>query len=274
MVTYAMTAVIRVLQARDLLWNLTLRELRTKYRRSMLGWAWSMLNPLATVAIYSFVFGVLFESNAPPGDPSGLEGFAYFLLCALLPWNFFSLVANLGMSSISVNAGLVRRVAFPREVLVFSNVFHACVQFAIELGLLCVVLVIVGNPILPWLPAIVLTSLVLAVFASGFALFLSTVSVFFRDVTYLWSIFIQVWFFLTPIVYSPTIVEDRVSDWVRFLLELNPMNAFVSAFRSLLYDTAAPPIGQVVIMLGSASVSLTLGWLVFSRLGRRLPEEV
>ena len=121
-----MSAVLRVFHARELLWNLTLRELRTKYRRSFLGWAWSMLNPLATVAIYAFVFGVLFESNVPAGDPSGLSGFAYFLLCALLPWNFFSLIANLGMSSISVNAGLVRRVAFPREVLVFSNVLHAC----------------------------------------------------------------------------------------------------------------------------------------------------
>ena len=269
-----MTAVVRVFQARELLWNLTLRELRTKYRRSLLGWAWSMLNPLATVAIYSFVFGVLFQSSAPPGDPSGLRGFAYFLLCALLPWNFFALVTNLGMSSISVNAGLVRRVAFPREVLVFSNVFHACVQFSIELGLLCIVLVIAGNPILPWLPAVVLTSLVLAVFASGFALFLSTVSVFFRDVTYLWTIFLQVWFFLTPVVYSPKMVEDRVTGWVQFVLELNPMNAFVSSFRNLLYDAAAPSAGQIAIMLGSAGLSLASGWIVFSKMGRRLPEEV
>lgn len=269
-----MTAVVRVFQARDLLWNLTLRELRTKYRRSLLGWAWSMLNPLATVAIYSFVFGVLFQSSAPPGDPSGLKGFAYFLLCALLPWNFFALVTNLGMSSISVNAGLVRRVAFPREVLVFSNVFHACVQFSIELGLLCIVLLIAGSPILPWLPAVILTGLVLAVFASGFGLFLSAVSVFFRDVTYLWSIFIQVWFFLTPIVYSSDIVEDRVSDRVRYILDLNPMNAFVSSFRKLLYDATAPSAGQIAIMVGSAGLSLVCGWGIFSKLGRRLPEEV
>lgn len=269
-----MTAVVRVFQARDLLWNLTLRELRTKYRRSLLGWAWSMLNPLATVAIYSFVFGVLFQASAPPGDPSGLKGFAYFLLCALLPWNFFALVTNLGMSSISVNAGLVRRVAFPREVLVFSNVFHACVQFSIELGLLCVVLIVAGSPILPWLPAVILTGLVLAIFASGFALLLSAVSVFFRDVTYLWSIALQVWFFLTPIVYSASIVEDRVSSDVQFVLKLNPMNAFVSSFRRLLYDAAAPSLGQISVMACSAVLSLVIGWIAFNKLGRRLPEEV
>ena len=101
-----MKSLKRVFDSRELLWNLTLRELRTKYRRSLLGWAWSMLNPLATVAIYSFVFGVLFESSAPVGDPSGLKGFAYFLLCALLPWNFFSLITNLGMGAISANSRL------------------------------------------------------------------------------------------------------------------------------------------------------------------------
>lgn len=269
-----MSAVLRVFHARELLWNLTLRELRTKYRRSLLGWSWSMLNPLATVAIYGFVFGVLFESNIPPGDPSGLRGFGYFLLCALLPWNFFSLIANLGMSSISNNAGLVRRVAFPREVLVFSNVLHACVQFSIELGLLAIVLLIAGSPILPWLPAVILTTILLAVFASGFALALSTLSVFFRDITYLWSIFIQVWFFLTPVVYSPDLVVDRVPNWARVMLELNPMAAFVSTYRDFLYDASMPSLKNVGIMVSTAVISIVSGWAIFSKLGRRLPEEV
>ena len=147
-----MKAVLRVVAARELLWNFTLRELRTKYRRSVLGWSWSMLNPLATVAIYGFVFGVLFDATPPKGDPSDLENFALFMLCGLIPWNFFSLMNNLGMGAISANAGLVRRVAFPREILVFANVLHAGVQFLIELGLLCVVLLIAGSPLLAMAP--------------------------------------------------------------------------------------------------------------------------
>lgn len=269
-----MGAVVRVYEARELLWNLTLRELRTKYRRSLLGWAWSMLNPLATVGIYAFVFGYLFESTAPVGDPSGLRGFAYFLLCALLPWNFFSLITNIGMSAISVNAGLVRRVAFPREVLVFSNVLHACVQFAIELVLLSIVLLVAGSPILPWLPAVILASVLLAIFGSGFALALSALSVFFRDIKYLWTIFIQVWFFLTPVVYSPQLVADRAPNWARVILELNPMAAFITTFRDLLYDAGVPSIGRVLNMFIASILSLVLGWAVFIRLGRRLPEEV
>ena len=269
-----MKSLKRVFDSRELLWNLTLRELRTKYRRSLLGWAWSMLNPLATVAIYSFVFGVLFESNAPVGDPSGLKGFAYFLLCALLPWNFFSLITSLGMGAISANSGLVRRVAFPREVLVFSNVLHACVQFSIEMGLLAIVLLIAGSPFLPWLPVVILVSVLLAIFASGFALALSTLSVYFRDITYLWTIFIQVWFFLTPVVYAPSVVQERAPAWANDILKLNPMSAFVNTYRDLLYDATAPSLPRLGAMVVAAFVSLSFGWMVFNRMGRRLPEEV
>ena len=147
-----MHAVTDVYHSRELLWNLTLRELRTKYRRSFLGWAWSMLNPLSQILIYGFVFGTLFDATAPIGDPRGLDNFALYLLCGLLPWNFFRLVTSLGLGAISANSGLVRRVAFPREVLVFSNVLHACVQFSIEMALLLIVLLIAGSPFLPWLP--------------------------------------------------------------------------------------------------------------------------
>jgi ABC-2 type transport system permease protein len=196
------------------------------------------------------------------------------LLCALLPWNFFSLITNLGMGAISANSGLVRRVAFPREVLVFSNVLHACVQFSIEMGLLAVVLLIAGSPFLPWLPVVILVSLLLAIFASGFALALSTLSVYFRDITYLWTIFIQVWFFLTPVVYAPSVVKERAPDWANDILRLNPMGAFVNTYRDLLYDATAPSLPRLAAMVISAFVSLTIGWAIFNRMGRRLPEEV
>jgi lipopolysaccharide transport system permease protein len=269
-----MHAVTNVYRSRELLWNLTLRELRTKYRRSFLGWAWSMLNPLSQILIYGFVFGTLFQATAPVGSPSGLDSFALYLLCGLLPWNFFGLITSLGLSSISVNSGLVRRVAFPREVLVFSNVLHACVQFSIEMVLLLIVMLIAGSPFLPWLPLIVITSILLAVFATGLAMALSVLAVYFRDVSYLWAILIQVWFFATPIVYPPSLLEAQAPSWVNNILKLNPMNAFIEVYRRLLYDAGAPGwktmLGLVVISLAS----LTLGWMIFHRMSRRLPEEV
>jgi ABC-2 type transport system permease protein len=178
------------------------------------------------------------------------------------------------MGALSANSGLVRRVAFPREVLVFSNVLHACVQFSIEMGLLAIVLLIAGSPFLPWLPVVILISVLLVIFASGFALALSTLSVYFRDITYLWTIFIQVWFFLTPVVYAPSVVQDRAPAWVNNVLKLNPMSAFVNTYRDLLYDATSPSLPRLGAMTFAAFVSLAAGWAVFNRMGRRLPEEV
>lgn len=269
-----MHAVADVYRSRELLWNLTLRELRTKYRRSFLGWAWSMLNPLATVAIYGFIFGTLFAAEAPVGVPSGLSGFAFFLLCGLVPWNFFSLLNGLGLGAMVANAGLVRRVAFPREVLVFSNVLHACVQFSIEMALLCIVLLVAGSPILPWLPMVVFVSLLLAIFGAGFALALSVLSVYFRDLTYLWAIVMQVWFFATPIVYPPSLLEDRAPEWVQTVLSFNPMNGFIEVYRRCLYDAGAPGWRTMIALVLVSFGSLAGGWAIFRRFVRRLPEEV
>lgn len=269
-----MNPVASVIASRELLWSLTQRELRTKYRRSFLGWAWSMLNPLANVAIYGFVFGVLFGISAPPGENSGVSSFALFLLCALLPWNFFAQTIGLGMPSIANNSGLVRRVAFPREVLVFSNVAHALVQFSIELLLLVVIMLIAGSPLLPCLPVVVLLTALLAVFGAGYALALSTLSVYFRDLNYLWAIVMQVWFFLTPVVYGPEVIQNSVPEWGQQLMKLNPMVHFVAAFRDTLYHAQFPSVAKLLILTGCSASSLLLGWAVFTRLGRRLPEEV
>jgi ABC-type polysaccharide/polyol phosphate export permease len=119
-----------------------------------------------------------------------------------------------------------------------------------------------------------LISVLLAVFASGFALALSTLSVYFRDITYLWSIFIQVWFFLTPVVYAPSVVQDRAPAWANKILQLNPMRAFVSTYRDLLNDAKPPSVLRLAIITFSSVISLVIGWAIFNRMGRRLPEEV
>ena len=264
----------RVSDAHELLWNLTLRELRTKYRKSVLGWTWSMLNPLATVAIYSFLFGYLFGADAPAGVHSGVKAFALYLLCALLPWNFFMLVTNMGMSSIIANAGLVKKVAFPREVLVFANTMHGLVQFSIELLLLTVVLVIAGSYFFVWIPVIILQMLLLAFFASGLALALAAGNVYFRDLGYLWQIFSQVWFFATPIVYMPALIEGKVPNWVEMILKLNPMAVFAQGFRRSMYDNSFPGWDNLGACAIVALLSMLIGWSIFTKLSRRFAEEL
>ena len=131
--------------SQELLQNLTRRELSTRYRKSFLGWTWSLLNPLSTVAIYTFVFSVVFGSEAPVGTPSGLKLFALYLLAGLIPWNFFSLVTNMGMNSLLSYAGMVKKVAMERQIIVYSQVLFAFVQFSIEMGMLLVIFAIAGN---------------------------------------------------------------------------------------------------------------------------------
>jgi ABC-type polysaccharide/polyol phosphate export permease len=272
--TISMQTLTRLRSSRELLWNLTLRELRTKYRRSVLGWSWSLLNPLATVAIYGFVFGRLFGAQAERGQPSGIQNFALFLLCGLLPWNFFVLVQNTSMGALIGNAGLVRKVAFPRQVLVFAQVGHGLVQFSIEMTLLAAVLVVAGSPLLPWLPVTNLLMVLLATFAAGLGLALAAIGVYFRDLPYLWGIVLQVWFFATPIVYPPSLLEDKVPPWVDEVLSYNPMARFAAAFRRTFYDGTAPGVLSVLALAALAVATLTVGWKIFDKLSYRFAEEL
>jgi ABC-type polysaccharide/polyol phosphate export permease len=258
----------------DLLWNLALRELRTKYRRSFLGWTWSLLNPLAMVAIYSFVFSRLFEASAPAGENSPLNNYALYLLVAVLPWGFFGIVTNFGMSALTGNSGLVRKVSFPRQTLVLSQVLFAFVQFSIEMSLLTVMLLILGSPIWLHIPLILLNMVIFAMFAAGFALALSVLSVYFRDLVYLWGVFFQIWFFATPIVYPAALLEGRVSGSVIRLLNLNPIAHFVESFRDLMYHGTLPTLKNYMVIVTSAVISVTLGWKIFNRMARRLAEEL
>jgi ABC-type polysaccharide/polyol phosphate export permease len=265
----------RLAGSRELLWNLTLRELRTKYRRSFLGWTWSLLNPLSLVLTYGFVFGVVFGAVAPIGNPSGLNNYALYLLSGLLPWAFFALVTNLGMGTLIGNGGLIKKVAFSPETLVFAQSIFSVVQFSIEIAVLIVImLVISGFTLVPWIPVTILLMFLLAVFSTGIALALSVVAVYFRDLTYLWTIMLQVYFFATPIIYDPEVLKAQVSPTVLRLLEWNPMAVFIRAFRSTLYDAAAPEVSSLCFLAGISALSLVLGFIIFHSLTRRLAEEL
>jgi len=172
------------------------------------------------------------------------------------------------------NAALVRKVAFPREVLVFASSLHGIVQFGIEMGLLTVALLIAGSIFLPWLPVVLLQMVLLMFFASGLALGLSAANVYFRDLGYLWAIFTQVWFFATPIVYTPDIIEGRVPHWVKVIMDLNPMAVFVQGFRRSMYDGRFPGWDNLGACALVALVAMVLGWALFTKLSRRFAEEL
>src|SRR3954453_17994647 len=147
-----MTALREYAGSRELLLNLTLRELRSKYKKSVLGWTWSLLNPVASVVIYTVVFSVFLNIQPPRGDPSGLKSFVLFLLCALVPWNFVSSGLMASLDSIVGHASLSKRAYFPRDSLVASTIASLLVSLYIELGFVAVILLVAGHIVLRLLP--------------------------------------------------------------------------------------------------------------------------
>ncbi|HYT10194.1 MAG TPA: ABC transporter permease [Mycobacteriales bacterium] len=260
--------------SRELLVNLTLREVRGKYKRTALGQGWSLLNPLVQMAIFTVVFGVLIKIKPDPGDPSGLQVFALWLVAGLLPWAFFSNAVTGGMGALIGNANLINKVYFPRETLVLSTVFSWNVSFAIELAVLTVVLLLFGGSPLLFLPLVVVAVLLLTAFSLGIALALSVANVYFRDTQHFMALFMQVWFYATPIVYPFSYVQRNASPTVETLYRLNPMERFVTVFRTLLYDNRLPALGDSVSIVVAAGLALVVGWWLFRRYEGRLAEEL
>jgi lipopolysaccharide transport system permease protein len=267
--------------SRELLFNLTQREIKGKYKRTVFGQLWSLANPLALMLIYTFVFGVIFNTRPAAGDPSGLNVFALWLLCGLLPWTFFSLVINLGNGSLVANAGLIQKVHFTRIVLPLSTVASTGYNWLFEMAVLVIALSIAGGFVLPWIPLVVVAMLLLAIFATGVALMLSVANVYFRDTQYLLTIVLQIWMYLTPIIYPISLVQKASAGaggllgthiTVYDIYQLNPMEHFVNLFRQLMYDNRWPDGAEWIVCASCAIVSLVVGLLVFRRNERNLAE--
>jgi ABC-2 type transport system permease protein len=273
------TALREYTASRELLVNLTLRELRSKYKKSVLGWTWSLLNPVASVVIYTVVFSVFLGIDAPKGHPSGLDSFVLFLLCALIPWNFVSSGLMASLDSIVGNANLIKKVYFPRELLVASTIGSLLVTFCIELGVVGVILLFVGNMVLPWIPVVVFLMALLTVCLVGVGLVLSVGNVYFRDVKHFINIAMQALFYSAPIVYPISVVPKHkeilgIDVPVREIYRLNPLVRFIEAFRDALYNLRMPSAETLLYLIAWSAGLLFVGLWVFRKLEPRLAEEV
>lgn len=266
--------------SRELILNLTRREVAGKYKRTALGHLWSLINPLAIMLVYTLVFAVILKTKPDRGVPSGLHNYALYLMVGLLPFSFFSNSVTGGMAALIGNSNLVQKVYFRRDVLVSSQVFSLLVTFLFEeLVLVCALLAFGGMP-LPWVPLALVAIFFLTFLGLGFALLLSVANVYFRDTQHFVNIAFQIWFYLTPIIYPLSLVQKRLhADHVLGvslydIYELNPLTRFVQVLRDLLYDNRFPAWGDMAYCAGSTVVILVVGGLVFSRFEGRLAEEL
>ena len=257
-----------LLRYRGLIQSLVARDLKARYRGSVLGFFWSFINPLTLLLIYSFVFTVVIRRKAG----SDLEPFALFMFCGILPWTWFS-SSLLESSNVLIAGGnLIRKVLFPAEVLPIVTVLAGLAHFLLGLPILALAFAYYGRPIFPpdviWLPLIVVVQLALTL---GLALMLSALTVHFRDLRDILSNLLTLWFFATPIVYSITDAPEAV----RPLLYLNPFTHLAVAYQEVLFRPGPFTEWPRLLLLAAASLLvLVAGYTVFDRLRDTLAEEV
>jgi ABC-type polysaccharide/polyol phosphate export permease len=252
-----------MVRSRELLLNLTRRELRARYKRSALGFAWSMLNPLLMMGVFTIVFGTIFA--APVAD------FPLFFLAGYLPWSFFQASAMVGTSCVVANGPLITKVYFPRALLPVSVVLSQLVHFGLALLVFFAALLVVGYNFLPYLPVLVAGVALLALFATGVSMFLAALNTTVRDVQEFTPVLFLLWFYATPVVYPVDLVP---SGRLQTLIQANPLTSYVTVVRNCLYDLELPSAATWGLCLGWAIVSIVVGTTVFNRLSSRFAKEV
>ncbi|HEY4376238.1 MAG TPA: ABC transporter permease [Acidimicrobiales bacterium] len=214
---------------RELLVNLTRKELKVKYKNSILGFVWSLLNPLLYLLIFGVVFGVILGSQ--------VQDYAIFMLSGLLAWNFFSAGLGGGCGAIVDNSSLVTKVWFPRETLVLASVGAALVHFFLQSTVLLAAMVIVGRePSFKFLPALPLAMVDLVILTAALAIALSAINVYLRDTQHLLELVLLAWFWGTAIVYPYFTIVTRFGAGREWMASLNPLLPIVLTFQRVLYN--------------------------------------
>ena len=253
---------------RGLIQSLVARELKARYRGSVLGFFWSFINPLLLLLIYTFVFKVVL----PGTRPAELEPYALFMFCGILPWTWFS-SSLLESATVLISGGnLIKKVMFPAEVLPIVTVLANLVHFCLGLPILILFLIYYHRPLNPlellWFPVVVFAQLLLTL---ALALFVSSLTVHFRDVKDILANLMTFWFFATPIIY-PMFEAPSYSRW---LLNVNPFTHLAIAYQEVLFKPGPFMQGNRLLAVGAASlVALLFGYFVFDRLRDTLAEEV
>lgn len=253
---------------RDLVVNLAVRDLKLKYKRSSIGVAWSLLNPLFMMAIYTAVFSVFLKAVRVPN-------YWALVLTGLLAWLFFANALGSGSTAFVHSANLISKVHFPIEALPLAGVLAQFVNFLISLAILVVVLLVAHVPIgasVVLLPVVVLAQLA---FAIGLSMLVATLTVYFRDLEHLVAIGLTALFYVSPVLY-PLDAAALPSGAGRYIsiLRANPVSWFLSSYHDVLFYGRWPDPTYFTLMLVAAAVALGAGYAVFNRLSPRLAEEV
>ncbi len=243
---------------RELLWSMTSRHLRGQYKQSILGYAWTLVMPLSQMLILSFVFSTLLRFNFAGDDVP----FPLFLFVGLLPWNFFSGALSSATDSVAGSSSLVTKVYFPREILPAAAILTKVVDFMFASLILVGLMIYFGHAptwTVAWVP---LLFFIQFVFTLGLSLPLAALNLYFHDVRYLVGVVLTLWFYVTPIIYSVDIVDERY----RILFDLNPIALFVNAYRRVVLSDVSPGLDRLLLGAAVATITFLVGYYLFKKM--------
>lgn len=251
--------------------------MRSRYKRSLLGWIWSLLNPASTVLIYSLVFGVFLRTPPPETANGRAEIFAVYLFTGLIVWNLFNGIINGAMDWLTGVMDLRKKAFFPTETAILGGAIAAIVQTGFEIAVLLALMLVLTN--ISWtfllLPFILLGA---ASFALGIGLVAAILNARYRDTRYLIGIFLSLQFFLVPIVYPIGLLDNPDVDTyglpAREIVRWNPVSEFVQAAHDVVYFLEVPSLGRIAIMVAAATISPAIGLTYFKRRSMEISEEL
>lgn len=238
---------------RELIYQLTRRDILTRYKRSVLGIAWTMLNPLGMMLVLTFAFSKIFRF-----DTSG--NYSTYVLSGLIVWNFFSQTTTACMNSLVWGGGLFQRIYIPRSTFAISSMFTGAVNFLISMVPLLAI-ILVTEKSLPWtVITFPISMILLFAFSLGVGLFLSAIGIYFPDVVEMYQIVLTAWFYLTPVIYPETIIPPE-TQWI---FKINPMYHLVKLFRMPVYEGFLPTTADLLPAILFSLGALLIGWVFFT----------
>lgn len=248
---------------RQMIYSLVRRELRGRYKGSVLGFLWTFINPLLQLLVYTLVFSVIMRSD--------IDKYYIFLFVALVPWIFFSTSVQGGSTSVINSADMVKKIYFPREVLPISCVTSAFVNMILSFIVVFGVLIVTGFGInliaVLYLPIIMIIEYI---FSIGIAFLVAGLTVYFRDLSYILGIITMAWQFLTPVMYSEEVVPKEILP----IWKVNPMTPVINAYRDILYYKTVPTLSTLIQVTAIGIIFVVIGYIAFRKMQKGFAEEM
>lgn len=251
-----------LIKYKDLIWNLTITDLKIKYQSSILGFAWSLLNPLLMMLVLYAVFVNVFRFNQ--------DNFALYILVGLIVWRFFVNGTSTAMGSIVGRPGLVTKIYIPRQILVLSTTLSCFISSILEFFVLIPLIIIFGAKITPNILFFPLLHVIFFFIVYGISLALAALYVYYRDLNQIWEVVIQLGFFLSPICYPLSVIPTKYLSYYI----MNPMTVLVETYRNFLIYGLFPGLKSIIYLIFVGVILILMGRAIFNRLERRFAEEI